>query len=54
MVFVKWANPGLFLFIFVFSSKQYNFYNKSMWKNFHPVYGAGIWTHDIANISRLP
>ena len=26
----KWVFPGLFLFIFVFSTKHYNFYNK--WK----------------------
>ena len=30
--FRKWANPGLFLFISVFSNKiQYSFYNKSIW-----------------------
>ena len=28
--FFKWAIPGLFPFIFVFSNKQYNFYNKFM------------------------
>ena len=27
-LFFKWANPGLFLFIFDFSHKHYNFYNK--------------------------
>ena len=26
--FIKWAIPGLFLFIFVFSNKHCNFYNK--------------------------
>ena len=30
-VFFKWANPGLFLFIFSLF-KQYNFYNKSIKK----------------------
>ena len=31
--YLKWANPGLLLFLFlVFSNKQYNFYSKSMWK----------------------
>ena len=56
-----WKNgptPASFhLFIFQsFSNEQYNFYNKSMWKKcpVHPVYGAGIWTHDLLNMSRLP
>ena len=38
--FKKWAIPASFSFIFVFSYKHYNFYNKYMWKNLHPVYGA--------------
>ena len=33
----------LFRLFSVFSSKhQYNFYNKYMWKNVQPVYGAGM------------
>ena len=54
--FFKWANPGLFYRLFlVFSSKhQYNFYNKHMWKNVNSVYGAGIQTHDLRNMSLLP
>ena len=36
----------------VFSNKQYNFYNK--WKNVHPVYATGIWTHNLSNMSRHP
>ena len=51
-VYKNWANPSLFFCLFsVFSNKQYNFYNKYMWKNVHPVYGAGIWTHDLQNVS---
>ena len=38
----------------VFSNKQYNFYNKYMWKNVHPVYGAGIQTHNLQNVSLFP
>ena len=35
--FKKWANPGLFLVYFrSFSNKQYNFYNKQMWKMLSP------------------
>ena len=25
-----------------------------MWKNVHPVFGAGILTHDLQNVSLLP
>ena len=25
-----------------------------MRKNVHPVYGAGIWTHDLQNMSFFP
>ena len=44
----------LFRLFSVFSNKQYNFYNKSMWKNVHPVYSTGIWTHNLLNMSRHP
>ena len=40
--------PASFL---VFSNKRYNFYNKSLWKNVHPVYGAGIRTHNLSQMS---
>ena len=43
-----WALFRLFL---VFSN---NFYNKFMWKNVHPVYGAGIRTHNLRNVSLFP
>ena len=39
-------------FIVVFSNKQ--FYNNNMWINAHPVYGAGIQTHVLQNMSLLP
>ena len=42
--FFKWANPGLFFVYFWSFLKKYNFYNKSMWKNVHPLYGAEIQT----------
>ena len=51
--FKKMGQPLLRLFS-VFSSKQYNFYNKTMWKNVHPVYGARIRTHNLLNMSRHP
>ena len=44
----------LFHFYFrPFSNKHHNFYNKYMWKYVHPVYGAGIWTHDLQNMSLI-
>ena len=45
----------LFHLFSVFSNKHhYNSYNKYMWKKVHPVYGAGIWTHDLRNVSLFP
>ena len=40
-------------FFSVFSNKHYNFYNKYLWKNVHPVYIAGIQTHDLKNMNLL-
>ena len=45
---------SFFVYLSVFSNKQYNFFNKLMWKNVHPVYGAGIRNHNLSNISRHP
>ena len=39
-----------FSLLFVFLNKHYNFYNK----NEHPVYGAGIQTHNLQDTSLLP
>ena len=52
----KWANPGLFFRLFlVFSNMQYNFYNKcEKCPNLHPIYGAGIWTHNLTHTSHHP
>ena len=49
------ASFSFFLFL-VFSNKQYNLYKKSMWKNVHLVYGAGIRTHNLSKIinARVP
>ena len=51
--FKNGISPASFQFIFVFSSKCYNFYNKLMLKNVHPVYGAGIQTHDETIIHKI-
>ena len=47
------SRPLLHLFS-VFQNKQYNFYNKSMCKNVHPVYSAGIRTYDLQIVSHTP
>ena len=44
----------LFIYFRSFSSKHHNLNNKLMWKNVHPVYGAGIQTNDIQSMSLLP
>ena len=56
IVFKRMGQPRpLFSLFSVLSSKQYNFYNKSMWKNVvHPVYGAGIQTRNLSNMSCHP
>ena len=43
---------AIFLIFSVFSNKQYNLYNKLMWKNVHPVSGAGIQTSLTWVVSR--
>ena len=50
--FKKMGQPRpLFRLLSVFSNKHYNFYNNNMWKYVHPVYGAGIRTHDHKNFN---
>ena len=55
-LFFKMRHPRplfrLFSVFFKQTSKQ--FYNKLMWKNVQPVYGTGIRTHDLQNMSLLP
>ena len=52
--FKNGPTPASFRLFSVFSNKQYNFYNKSMWKNVHAVYGAGIWTHNLSEHDLSP
>ena len=49
---LKMGQPRpLFRLLLVFSNKHhYNFFNKCMWKNVHPVYGTGIRTHNLWNV----
>ena len=48
-------NPGLFLICFrLFKHTLQILQQIGMWKNVHPVYGAGIQTHDLWNVSLFP
>ena len=44
----------LFRLFLVFSNKHYKFLQQIYVKNVHPVYGAGILTHDLWNVNLLP
>ena len=48
------ATPASFNLFSVFFKQSFPFLKKSMWKNVHPIYGAGIWTHDPLIMSLLP
>ena len=50
---INWSSQASFSFIFVFLHKLH-FYIKNMRKNVHPVYGAGIQTHNLQDMSLLP
>ena len=53
--FFKWANTGLFFIYLRLLKHTFQILQQiGMWKNVHPVYGAGIWTHDLWNMSLLP
>ena len=53
-ILLKWAILGLlFVHFWRFSNKHYKFYNKLIWKNVHPVSGAGIQTHNLLIMSLL-
>ena len=54
IIFLNGPTPAFFSFIFGLSNKHYNFYNKHMWKNLHPVYGARIQTHNLWSVSLFP
>ena len=51
----KWANPASFSFIFgLFQTNINTILQQINVKNVHPVYGTGIRTHDLLNMSLLP
>ena len=49
--FKKWAIPDLFFGLF---KQTLQFLQQINVKNIHPVYGAGIRTHNLKNTSLLP
>ena len=53
-VFQKWPNPGLFfIYLCLFKHTLQILHQRGVLKNAHPVYGAGIWTHDLWNMGLL-
>ena len=50
----KRANSVLFLYIFGLFKQTIQFLQQINVKNVHPVYSAGIRTHDLSNMSRPP
>ena len=53
--FLKWTNPGLFFIYFRLLKHILQILQQvGIWKNVHPVFGAGIWTHNLWNMSLLP
>ena len=51
LIFFKWAS---FYFIFGLFKQTIQFSQQINVKNIHPEYGAGIQTHNLSNMSRLP
>ena len=52
--YLKRAISSLLFRLFSVFSNKLQFLQKINVKNSHPVYGAGIRTHDLLNMSRLP
>ena len=50
-LFLKRAIPGLFFVYFRLFKQTLQFLQQINVKNVHPVYGAGIRTHELRNIS---
>ena len=53
--FKNWPTPASFSFIFgLFQTNIITILQQIYVKNVHPVYGAGIRTHDLWNVSLFP
>ena len=53
VIFLKWAFPGLFFNLLSSFQTQIKILQQMNVKNVHPVYGAGIRTHNLWNMSLL-
>ena len=54
LFFKKCEIPGLFFVYFRLFKQTLQFLQQIYVKNVHPVYGAGILTHDLQDLSLLP
>ena len=57
IIIFKWANPGICFHLFSVFFKQTSLqFLQQIYirENFHPVYGAGIQTHDLWNMRIIP
>ena len=54
LVFLNGPTRSLFSFIFGLFKQTVQFLQQINVKNDHPIYGAGIWTHNLPNMSRHP
>ena len=52
--FKKWTNPASFSFIFGLLKQTLQFLQQIYVKNVHPVYGTGIQTYDLWDMSLFP
>ena len=48
------GHPGLFFIYFCLFKQALQFLQQIYEKNVHPVYGAGIQTHNLQDMSLLP
>ena len=46
--------PATFSFIFCLSQTNIKFYQQINVNNVYPVYGAGIWTHNLHIVGLIP
>ena len=53
LLFFNWTIPGLIFFYFRLFKQTLLLLKEINVKNVHPVYGAGIQTHDLWNMSPL-
>ena len=54
VIFHEWAIPGLSSVYFCLFKQTLQFLQQIKVENVHPVYGAGIWTHNLQITILLP